>query len=78
MNTSEADSLKETLKTIRETVEERYESFHYYQGIDIILDCLRQVNALIQEEKPWELKKSDLNRLDSVLNLSLDSLRTMG
>ena len=75
LNTSEADALKETLETIRETVEQRYESFHYYQGIDSILDCLRQVNALIQDEKPWELKKSDLNRLDSVLNLSMDSLR---
>ena len=35
----------------------------------------RKKNTIFQEEKPWELKKSDLCRLDFVLALSLESLR---
>ena len=75
MNTPESEILSQTLVVLRQDVEKCYEEFHYYQAIDLIMDCLRKVNVLITNEKPWELRKSNLIRLGAVLNLALDSLR---
>ena len=75
LKTVEAEDLIKSLETLREDVEKHYEDFHYYLAIDVIMNCLRKVNGLITVEKPWELKKSDLDRLASVLNLSLESIR---
>ena len=73
-----AKELIDQLKDLPAQVKEHYKEFNYYLGIDAIMECLRNTNAYIQEEKPWELKKTDLERLDYVLILSLESLRITG
>ncbi len=55
-----------------------YSDFNYYQGIDAIMECLRRTNAYVQNEKPWELKKTNPERLKAVLCLSLECLRVCG
>ena len=52
--------------------------FNYYLGIDAIMETLRITNEYIQKEEPWVLKKTDLNRLNYVLTLGLESLRVTG
>ncbi|XP_023349424.1 methionine--tRNA ligase, mitochondrial isoform X2 [Eurytemora carolleeae] len=49
-----------------------------FQGIVLIMDVLRLTNLFVQEEKPWELKKMNPERLNFVLALSLESLRVCG
>lgn len=79
LNTIEAENVEKTCHVLVDKVEAHFEAFAYYQGIDEIMDCLRQVNLLIQSEKPWELKKkNEIQRLQSVLYLSLNALRISG
>ena len=42
------------------------------------MDALRITNQFVQEEKPWDLKKTNQERLEFVLALSLESLRISG
>ena len=71
----ETEDLRTCLQTLVQ-VEQHYEDFNYYLALDKIMECLRHVNNLIQVEKPWELKKSgDFSKLNSILNLSLNSVR---
>ena len=42
------------------------------------MDTLRITNQFVQEEKPWELKKTDTERLQFVLCLALEALRISG
>ena len=67
--------LIEQVKQLPELVKNHYHNFNYYLGIDAIMDCLRKTNLYIQEEKPWELRKTDSQRLEYVLLISLESLR---
>merc|ERR1719402_1892515 len=70
--------LKEKLETLACDVEIQYEGFNFYQGISSIMDVLRLTNVFVQEEKPWELKKTDLERLRFVLHVTFESLRVCG
>ena len=74
----QARDLIHLLKDLPGKVKNYYEEFNFYLGIDAIMECLRNTNAYIQNEKPWELKKTDIERLDYVLILSLESLRISG
>jgi len=71
-------SLKASLENLAEAVSQSYENFNFYQGIVLIMDALRLANGFVQEEKPWELKKSNMDRLQFVLALSLETLRVSG
>ena len=71
-----AEDLKQFLQDLPQTVENHYECFNFYLGIVEIMECLRKVNLLVQQEKPWELKKQgNFEKLGAVLNLSLNSVR---
>ena len=71
--------LKLLLENLRSKVENHYEAYHYYLGINDIMECLRATNLVIHTEKPWELKKNgNLQRLGYVLNLSLQSVTICG
>jgi len=71
-------SLIQHLESLADSVSPAYEAFNFYQGIVMIMDVLRLTNSFVQDEKPWELKKTDLQKLDFVLALSLESLRICG
>ena len=79
IDSKEAEDLKLLLENLRSKVENHYEAYHYYLGINDIMECLRATNLVIHTEKPWELKKNgNLQRLGYVLNLSLQSVRICG
>eukprot|EP00088_Acartia_fossae_P044962 TRINITY_DN4800_c0_g1_i6.p1 TRINITY_DN4800_c0_g1~~TRINITY_DN4800_c0_g1_i6.p1 ORF type:complete len:186 (-),score=17.32 TRINITY_DN4800_c0_g1_i6:18-575(-) len=66
------------LEALPEKVEMSFENFNFYEGIVHVMDVLRVTNHFVQDEKPWELKKTDKERLQFVLALSLESLRVSG
>ena len=66
------------LEELPKKVEMHFLDFNYYLGIDAIMETLRITNEYIQKEEPWVLKKTDLNRLNYVLTLGLESLRVTG
>jgi len=66
------------LSSLAEDVEVNYEAFNFYQGIISTMDVLRLTNQFVQEEEPWKLKNSDLERLNFVLHLTFESLRVCG
>ena len=71
----ESDNLRTCLQDLVQ-VDAHYEDFNYYLVIDKVMECLRQVNNLVQVEQPWTLKKSgELQKLASILNLCLNSVR---
>ena len=61
-----------------DSVAECYIDLNYYKGIDLIMEALRKTNAYVETEKPWELKKTDTERLQVVLCLVLETLRVTG
>ena len=73
-----SSNLMEHLEKLPELVEQSYENFYFYQGIVHVMDALRITNQFVQEEKPWDLKKTNQERLEFVLALSLESLRISG
>ena len=66
------------LETLADTVGSHYAEFEYYKGVDAIMAMLRDTNGFVQDEKPWELKKTDLERLDCVLHVTCECLRVAG
>ena len=67
------------LKGLSTQVGSCYEEFHFYQGINLIMEVLRDANSYVQEEKPWELCKThQIERLNVVINLVFETLRVAG
>ncbi|XP_064456610.1 methionine--tRNA ligase, mitochondrial-like [Ornithodoros turicata] len=58
-------------------VRAKYLEGNIYLGLDAIMHVLRQTNALVQDNKPWELAKSEgcQDLLHAVLYASLEALR---
>lgn len=60
-------------------IEKHYHDFNFYHGIEVAMAAVRQANAFVQEEKPWELKNlPDSDHLDSVLRVALETVRMVG
>ena len=70
-----AKELLEELNELPHKVKRHYAEFDFYLGIDAILKTLITTNNYIQHEQPWVLKKTNVDRLNYVLLLSLESLR---
>ena len=73
-----AKSLIDTLDKLPKIVSKHYEEFNFYLGIDAIMESLRATNDYMTKEQPWILKKVDVERLNYVLILCLESLRISG
>jgi methionyl-tRNA synthetase len=71
-------NLLSTLESLGDRVGEEFENFKHAHGVDHVMEVLRRTNEYVQEEKPWELKKSSPERLKVVLHLAMDSLRVCG
>ena len=75
-------ALLSAITSLPRTVDEHYESFNFYKGIDAIMTVLRDTNALVQNTAPWTLVKSrdasDQERLQHLLFLALEALRVCG
>ena len=63
-------------------VTKAYDSYRFYHGIIAIMDVLRTCNSYVQHEQPWVLVKStiksDQDRLQALIYLTLECLRICG
>lgn len=50
--------------------------YHFQNALEAIWTLIRRTNKYIDETQPWNLAKTDTDRLDTVLYRLLDSLRT--
>jgi methionyl-tRNA synthetase len=79
---SEATTLLAAIESLPKIVDEHYESFNIYKGIDAIMSVLRHTNVLVQNTAPWSLAKSedatDLQKLEHLLFLAFEALKVCG
>ena len=61
-------------------IAEHYSELNFYKGIAAVVSCLHEGNKYFESSKPWELRKSPekRNQLDSVLHLTMETLRMAG
>ncbi|OQV25943.1 Methionine--tRNA ligase, mitochondrial [Hypsibius exemplaris] len=78
----EGSTLIENLTALPRIVDEHYESFNFYKGIEAVMSVLREANTLVQNTTPWTLANSkdslDKEKLRHVLFLALETLRVSG
>ena len=74
---TEASQLIESINNLAEKCKNHYFSANFSSVINEIMDCLRLNNTFINDTKPWLLAKqdSDVQRLDSILLITLEALR---
>jgi len=49
--------------------------FRFHLALEAVMECVSELNAAIEQEKPWDLAKRDEQRLSQVLFALLESLR---
>lgn len=63
-------------------MQEHFFGGYFYKGLDCIIECLRDTNAFMQFNKPWELakQKEDMSKkkLSTILHVVLEVLRISG
>lgn len=57
---------------------EHMDEFRFHLVLDAVMNCIGELNAAVDEEKPWELAKNNKERLEQVLYALLESLRHVG
>lgn len=51
-----------------EYAEKALDELHFEQALSLIWDRIRVLNEVIEQQKPWELAKFDVNKLSELLN----------
>jgi methionyl-tRNA synthetase len=75
----EADgSVKERVMEAWSDYERRFESFNIKMAVEALLDLAREANAYVEQNKPWELAKTDQEKLTSVMGNLLYFCRNIG
>ena len=71
---------KEMLDVLQEApaaVGELHEEFHLRDATAATLDVARAGNAYLQEQQPWKLAKENRERCGTVLNIALETCKTL-
>lgn len=70
----------EHLKNLSDKMQELFKAFESYkvrESCKLMMDLAREGNRYFDEMKPWELRKTDPERLKTVLNVCLNTLRIL-
>jgi methionyl-tRNA synthetase len=67
-----------TGKTVREDVESRIESLDFKGALEELWKIVRDLNAEIDRSRPWELAKSEPEKLSEVLSFIYENLQGVG
>jgi methionyl-tRNA synthetase len=74
--------LFEKLSEVSEKCRQHYSQYNFYLVADTIISTLHAANGFFEASKPWELKKSsnenDVRRLETILGITLETLRICG
>lgn len=74
----ESQEIIKVASTLASNCYSAYLNGNFYMGISQVMDFLRLVNGLLNETEPWSLVNSadKQDRLDTILYVSLEALRT--
>lgn len=74
----ESQEIIKVASTLTSNCYNAYLNGNFYMGISQVMDFLRLVNGLLNETQPWNLVNSTdgQDRLDAILYVSLEALRT--
>ncbi|GBN89342.1 Methionine--tRNA ligase, mitochondrial [Araneus ventricosus] len=79
---SNVESLINNTSDLPDKVQRHFMEGYFYKGIDDIMACLRDANAFMQSNKPWELVKmkdeKSKETLSTMLHVVLEVLRISG
>ena len=69
----EADKIcLEAIATIPQQVNESIEKYRFREALAFLMDLARAGNKYLAETEPWKLAKTDMNRVQTILNISLE------
>ena len=66
------------VRALRDTVRTYFEEQAFHRALEAIWDVIARADRYIDEQAPWALRKSDPERMETVLYCLADSLRQVG
>ena len=63
--------LFDDLRACKERLSEKLDTFHFRDALRDAMDMARLGNKYLQETEPWKLAKTDMPRVDTILNRAL-------
>lgn len=73
--TPEDENLLDNFKGIISTLEHHMKNYAFHKYAETIWEIIIKANRYIDEQKPWDLKKKDLERMNTVLYVLLEVIR---
>ncbi|MCH5220385.1 MAG: methionine--tRNA ligase [Muribaculaceae bacterium] len=64
--------LIEEVKSLKNEISERIETFHFRDALKKVMDIARAGNKYLQETEPWKLAKTDMPRVATILNVAIN------
>ena len=65
-------SLMEEVRQLKSEIAERIETFHFRDALKKVMDIARAGNKYLQETEPWKLAKTDMKRVETILNIAIN------
>ncbi len=59
------------LSTVREAIERELDNFHFREALKEAMNLARLGNKYLADTEPWKLAKTDMDRVATILNISL-------
>ena len=59
------------LSTVREAIERELDNFHFREALKEAMNLARLGNKYLADTEPWKLAKTDMERVATILNISL-------
>ena len=59
------------LSTVRESIERELDNFHFREALKEAMNLARLGNKYLADTEPWKLAKTDMERVATILNISL-------
>ncbi|MCH9754089.1 MAG: methionine--tRNA ligase [Alphaproteobacteria bacterium] len=71
---AEYDILKDALSVINK-VKEKIDQYNFHHALEVIISFVDDLNIFVDHQAPWELKKTDQQKMEKVLYVVLESVR---
>ena len=70
--------LKEAQELLVPALRKEFDRFAFHRGLETIWKLVNAANAYIDVQAPWALKKTDENRMKTVLYVLTETIRCLG
>ncbi|WP_269928004.1 methionine--tRNA ligase [Kocuria massiliensis] len=76
--TGDDESILRTVDDLYAAVRDDFENLDYHRALERIWRAIADVNRYFTAQEPWKLRKSDIERMGTVLYVTLECLRVVG